>query len=788
MFSSENNREMMVVEEGISRASISLGENPTDIEQHAAEELQKYIKGISGVDLRIFKDGSSKNEWSKAQKRRDNVILIGRPKTNSKIKELCDKGQVKLSCDYPGLDGFIVRTIADKSVDNGYYLVLGGSTDRATLYAVYHFLENVCKCGFFEDGDYIPKKKIISMPNLDIVERPYFPARQSIQGCALFYSMAWWNWNDWKQELDWMAKKKFNIAFYPLDLDPLKSDDPAWQKTWKSLGLKGQGEPNTLTYECRLAKQIIDYARKLGMKVISPGFGGRVPREFKKVYPGCQYLEIRWEDAPANLYLNPSDPMLSKVLSIFTEEYNKIYGTDHIYSISTYGETFPGNTPEENRQIKTNSAKAWVRGIKNADSEAMGYLSGWGFFARPQWSKEEAKDFLDAIPNDMLYVCDIWADENPDYKRLNYFYGKKWGFSILHAFGGDTALHGDLKDIIKRLKDITSDSQAENCQYFYLNPEVIRHNFLYYDLVTKLGWDPRKVNLDNFFRDYAIKRYGEKSAENMIRALRELEKSVYSTNDLTCPHYQFPIGAYNEKIGGYNEEDIKRRFSFIPHLRSALDFALKENERQKSNLFYQTDVLDMLRQYLGELFNYHLVKFKNAFHKNDKESTEKEAEIMKELLNKQALLLSTHKDYCLSTEIEKARKRPGVDCSIDRRIRARVSYLGLLSGCSWDEDPLFLWDYARKDLFELVKFYYHPRVDLYIGTVKNTAKKGLLTFSEAELRKGYVGITRKFIDGPLRIKDEDKYSGTTLEAAKEIFAQTRVSDEDIELIRKNSQR
>lgn len=778
---------MVIVEGGISRASIFLGENPTEIEQHAAEELQKYIKGMSGAELRVFKNGSSKGEWLKAQDRGDNVILIGRPETNSNIKELCDKGLIELSCDYPGLDGFTIRTVTDKAMGSRHCLLFGGSTDRATLYAVYHFLENVCKCGFFEDGDYIPKRKTISIPDIDITERPYFPDRQNIQGCALSYTTDYWSWEDWKKELDWMAKKKFNIVFYPFSIDPCENNDPAWQRTWRILGLKEQGEPNAQMYEFKLAKQIIGYARKLGMKVISRAFYGSVPWEFKKVYPHCRYLEVKLGDALVNLNLDPSDPLFSKVLSIFIQEHNKIYGTDHIYDLAPYPEGTPGNTPEENRQIKVNFAKAVVRGIKDADPEGTWYMSGWTFFL-PQWSREEVKDFLEVIPNDMFYVCDIWAEEKPEYKRLNYFHGKRWGFSILHAFGGNTALHGNLKDIIKRARDVTSDPRAENCQCFYVNPEIIYHNFLYYDLVMKLGWDPRKVNLDDFLRDYATRRYGEKSAENMLKALQELEQSVYSTNDLTNPYYQFPIGVHQEDITSVynydNKESLERRFYFLPRLRNALDFALREKERQKENPLYQTDILDMLRQYLGELFNYHLVKFSNAFHDGDKEIIEEEAKVMGNLLDKQALLLSTHKDYCLSTEIEKARRRPGVHFNIERTIKARVSYLGLTIGHSWNEDPLVLLDYARKDLFEVAKFYYHPRVDLYIQTVKNAAKRGLLTFPKTELKKGYIRITKRFIDEPLKL--EDKYKKTTLQAVEEIFAQSKqeYKGKDIEVSKK----
>ena len=785
--SGSKDAEIRLVEHGIPRARIFLGERATEMEEYAARELQRYLREMSGAVLEIAACRSIEGEWTKARDRGDHAILIGRPQTHSKIKELCDNGLVNLSDTYPGSDGFVLQTVPDHTVDGRHCLVLGGSMDRATLYAVYHFLEHVCKCGFFEDGDYVPRKETIGIPALDRVERPCFPNRKNIQACALAYSMAHWEWEDWKKELDWMAKKKFNTAFYPsFLLDASKREHPAWQRTWRVLGLKEQGEADTQSVGFRLSKRIIAYARKLGMKVLSPGFNGSVPAEFRKVYPRGHYLEVKWEAAPATLNLHPDDPMFAKVLSVFIGEYTKLFGTDHLYDMAPYAEVTPENTPEKNRQIKVDFARAVIKGMTEADAEGIWYMSGWAFYA-PPWSEEEVRDFLAVIPDDRYYVCDTWSDEKPIYKNLNYFYGKTWGFSILHAFGGNTALHGDLKDLIKRVKDVTTDPEAIHCKWFYLNPEIIGHNFLYYDLATQLAWDPRGVDLDSFLRAYAIRRYGEASAENMLKALEELAQSVYSINeehnenvDLTSPQYQVPIGVYTEEsgpgtAGEIHREKLEKRFSFIPHLRHALEFALREEERQRENPLYQIDVLDMLRQYLGELFNIHFVRFNRAFREGHEEELDKEASALEALLNHQALLLSTHKDYRLSTEIEQAKRRPGADDHVDRAIKARVSYLGLTVGCSWEEEPLFLLDYARKDLFELIKCYYHPRVTCYVQAARKALQQGCRTLPRETLKKEFMDIARRFIYEPLEISEEEGYKGTTLQAAKEIFAQTSMN-------------
>ncbi|HIE09457.1 MAG TPA: hypothetical protein EYP65_06360, partial [Armatimonadetes bacterium] len=80
-------------------------------------------------------------------------ILIGRPKTNKHIARLAESGAIGLSPTFPGLDGFVIKVVP---LERGRALVLGGSQDRGTLYAVYELLERCFKVGFFWDSERIP--------------------------------------------------------------------------------------------------------------------------------------------------------------------------------------------------------------------------------------------------------------------------------------------------------------------------------------------------------------------------------------------------------------------------------------------------------------------------------------------------------------------------------------------------------------------------------------------------------------------------------------------------------
>jgi len=579
--------------------------------------------------------------------------------------------------------------------------------------------------------------------------------------------MNYWSLEEWQKWIDWNLKKKFNILYCH------QGQAVVWKKTWKEFGLKKQGEPTEWDlYQSDLYKKVISYARSLGLRIVCPGFYTWVPSELRGVYPDCKYMEIQWGQTTPYLHLRPEDPMFTKVVSTFIKNYINIYGTDHIYEGEAYGEVRPGSTPEENRELKIAYAKAGVKGMREADPKGVWYLSGWTFLTG-DWPPDMTKEFLDSIPDDAIYIIDTNAEYRPVYKKRNYFYGKTWGFGVVHALGGETCLHGNLKDIIKRVKKVVNDPEAKNCRYFYINPEAILHNFPYYELCARLAWNPESVELDSFLKEYALLRYGEKSAPNMLNCLKELGRSVYSTDyGDPGPYYHYPLGLWE---GHFRAKRSAKLSLFIGSMRNALNLALKEKGEQKNNSLYQRDLLDMTREYVGELFSYHLIRMRKAFSSGNKKTFEKEAKSCLYCLDRQEKLLSTDTRYCLLPEVEKQMSRPGIGKEQERKLK--IDYTYWINDAGWDKYPWCV-DYAKKDLFELVKFYYRPRIELYINTLRERMNKKDYRLPYVEMKPEYIEITKAFIENPLIVKKKDKYPGTTLQAVEEIFSQLK--DEEIE--------
>jgi len=688
----------VLVEYGKPRSVIVVGKNATPLEKHAAQELQKYVRRISGASLPIMDSGKVS--------RMRNQILIGRPETNEIVKGLCDEGKIKLSKDHPGLDGFIIATARGTSKT---YLVIGGSMDRGTLYAVYHLLENFLGVGFFWDGEHVPKQRTIELEDMHVSERPYFPIRQCVQGCAFCYNWMYWGWEEGKREVDWMAKKKFNRRMFPFGSEGWTHTIPENPTPYEK-------------FEMERSKRVVDYARSLGIEHI---IAGGIP----------------------------------------SQEFLEYYGTDHVYDhFDLWGERKVGETPEEEKEIFIKGAKEGMAKMKAFDPEGVWHVSGWTFYAGERYP-ETVKAFCDAIdPADSCYICDIYAEKEPIYKIHNYLYGKTWGFGVLHSFGGDAYLHGNMAGLLRRAKEVANDPRAKNCKIFSLNPEMSFYNTLYFELAAELSWNPKQVELGAFLRKYSTRRYGKESAPSMVKSLKELSKDVYGTRGGNKPVYWNRLAPSDEGHSSWldflgsrhkpaywdqptpvrsNLYMLREGNVLVPQLHKALANALLEKEKQRGNSLYGNDLGDICRQYIGEVFKFHHMKLNNAFRHKNKEEFEKQAAILSLLMDSLEKVTHSRKDYHIELTLEKIGASPGATPQVVKRAERRIK--------GWIILPLaYHQDYPCKDVCETVRLYYHPRVETYIKFLRNKLKEGITTVNcEEELAPLYDKIETPWLEKPL---------------------------------------
>ena len=707
-------------------AQIILGKSPTQIEQHAAGELSRYIGLITGTKPKVVHAGE---EFG------GDAVVIGRPQTNELLAEFVGEGLIHVSEDFPGLDGFLIKTIER---DEKRFLVLSGSADRSTLYAVYDFLERFCRIGFFWDHEYVPKESELAFGDIDIAQKPYFEFRQNLQACVIGYSAMYWSKEEWQREIDWMAKHKYNALHLCL------GGKVARYETFKSLDIKDDEPSQTDKAHAEMAKHNSEYAKSLGMDVVTPQvFCGAATPAMKERYPNARYFDMQWFNYDPQPYIHPDDPLFKKVLIEWLKQYDNLYKTTGYYNVDPYAESEPPGEPEERAAIKAAFGKAVSEAVRTVNPNGKWVMSGWGFVERDFWPIEHIKAMLDAIPDDILILNDLTSNYTTSagitriYEETDYYFGKVWGWAIFHCFGGNTHLHGDVHALLENAHRIAKEPKAKNCKAFYMTPEIVRHNSFYFDLANKLGWNPTSIaDIKSYSADYAERRYGRKSANIMTECLEELVNTVYSwydMNDFHGPIYQLSPTLIDRPWW-------EKRAEFVPSLGRALKIALSVADEQHGNKCYERDLVDIAKEYAGCYVTKLILEMKSAALEKDEQRFESTADRVIKGLTAIEETVSLLPEYYISKEIEDATKPPYSLDAKDAAVSIKTRYTILIDFEHYDT----LLDYARRDMYELLKFYYKPRVEWMISYLRGCIKTCREPV-EQELHDGCIPIAKQFI-------------------------------------------
>ena len=180
--------------------------------------------------------------------------------------------------------------------------------------------------------------------------------RYYLNYCTFSYSMAFWDWARWEQELDWMALHGINLCLAAVGSDALwlnvlrrlgYSDSdasefiagPAFQAWWLMNNLEGWGGPNPSLWYTRnteLQKRILARMAELGIEPVLPGYSGMLPHDAAErlglnvADPGL------WQGYHRPAFLQPEDGNFQKIADIYYEELEKLFGKARLYSTDPF--------------------------------------------------------------------------------------------------------------------------------------------------------------------------------------------------------------------------------------------------------------------------------------------------------------------------------------------------------------------------------------------------------------------------------------------------------------------
>ena len=149
---------------GQAEAVIVVGSDSGPFYQWVAEEVQRYLKRLSGAEVPIVKSDKVPTEKT--------LIVLGGPQVNP----LSATAQQKQLVNFSGLkpEGFVLKAV---ELDGRRALVAGGNDETGTMYAAYELLERLGVV-FQMTNDIIPQRiPDLALSALDVRMEPVLKYR-----------------------------------------------------------------------------------------------------------------------------------------------------------------------------------------------------------------------------------------------------------------------------------------------------------------------------------------------------------------------------------------------------------------------------------------------------------------------------------------------------------------------------------------------------------------------------------------------------------------------------------
>lgn len=398
--------------------------------------------------------------------------------------------------------------------------------------------------------------------------------RYDFNTCTFSYSMAFWTWERWQQEIDWMALHGINAPLNLVGLDVVtrnflqelgvsESDIDAYiagpgfiawfamnnLEGWggtinsSSTGVQMNGNPDWwYTRQEQLCKNMLQRMRELGMQPVIPGFSGQVPQALSKYtisdFSSGDVVNVgSWaSNFPHPGVVNPSTISYKTLATIYYKHLHDVMGVSEFYSIDPFHEmTAPVVASVLYPNIMSHLDRCYA--LEGEEEIAKFNAPSQPKWIIQQWQGTPVSGAFSAMSSygDRFIGLDLFADA-PGKAQWNgsYYQGRPYIFCMLHNFGGRSGLHGRLESVMNDY--FRALAKNNNCQGIGATPEGSETNPILYDMLFELPWmdtdATKRPTIDKWLEDYAYSRYGVSAtkAPNALAALQNLKKSVWA-----CP-------------------------------------------------------------------------------------------------------------------------------------------------------------------------------------------------------------------------------------------------------------
>lgn len=546
------------------------------------------------------------------------------------------------------------------------------------------------------------------------------------------YTMPYWDWQRWEQEIDWMALHGIDM---PL---ALVANEAISARVWKKLGLTDaeiadyfvgpahlpwmrmgniSGVDGPLPQEwhegqIELQHKILQRMRSLGMKPICPAFAGFVPKAMKRLYPDIKITETSWGGAFHNWMLSPQEKLFHTIGKMFIEEWEKEFGKNEYYIADSFNEMdipFPPKEDPTRYTLLASYGEKVYSSIHDGNPDAVWVMQGWMFgYTRHIWDYRTLEALLSRVPDDKMLLLDLAVDYNKCFwhSEVNWefykgFFNKPWVYSVIPNMGGKSGMTGILEFYANGHLEALASPNRGRLVAHGMAPEGIENNEVIYELVTDAGWSSEKIDLRSWLKSYSRSRYGTYN-QGIDDFWNGMLQSVYgSFTDHPRYNWQFRPG-------------IMRRgtINASPAFYKGIEDLTKTAAQMKGNRLFEYDFREWAVAYAGGKAEWLTQQIEDAYLM---EQTERAAQLEQQfvaLMEGMDRVLYRHPVSDLQRWIDMARKHSPENKQLadyyEKNARRIVTIWG---------PPVN--DYSARIWSGLIRDYYLPRFQFYFESKRS---------------------------------------------------------------------
>jgi len=304
---------------------------------------------------------------------------------------------------------------------------------------------------------------------------------------------------------------------------------------------------------------------------------------------------------------------------------------------------------------------------------------------------------------------------------VHNYYGKKWIWCMLHNFGGNPGMWGNLTHVLRQ-PHLDRGAGSENTMAGVgITMEAIGQNYVMYEAILEARWRTEPIPARQWLNDYVQRRYGEKigKSSEVQNAWVILESVVYCAPTHNVSYIEdvpqirdlvnYRVNPLNQPVPANNVrgslDDLWKAWNLLLSPNVAALGAGKVDP-------FNHDVVDLGTNVLTNVFTLRLHDFYAAIKAKDLASVKNYGSQLLEIIEDIDGLLATDNYYLLGKWLKDARAMAGSDKTeadlYEFNARNQLTMWGPTGNIN---------DYARKSWNGLYGDYYLPRYRMFVEDV-----------------------------------------------------------------------